>query len=86
MGFAVRRNKISSGAWSGGKVSEYKREEKARASTMLWDKKVELKSEEERVEIKARKDKDARQRTVPKDDRKYRLSGDEPDSRDKLLW
>ena len=37
---------------------------------MLWDKKVELKSGEERMEIKVRKNKDARQRTVPKDDRK----------------
>jgi len=44
--------------------------EKWKASAMLWDKKVELKSGEERMEIKVRKNKDARQRTVPKDDRK----------------
>lgn len=41
---------------------------------MLWGKKVELKSEEERVEVSAKKDKDARQRTVPKDDRRYEWS------------
>lgn len=86
MGFAVRRNKISSGAWSRGEVSEYKREEKGRAGTMLWDKKVELKSKEERTEVKARKDKDARQWTVPKDDRRYKLSGAEPEGRDELKY
>lgn len=37
------------------------------------------------MEAKARKDKFASQRTVPKDDRRYRLNGAEPDSGDKLL-
>lgn len=85
MGFAVRRSRTSFGAKSGGDVSKYKKEEKGRASTMLWNKKVELKSQEERMEVKARKDKDAMQRTVPKDDRRYRLSGTEPEGRDELL-
>lgn len=53
------------------------------ASIMVWDKKVKLTSKEEKTEVKARKDKNARQQAVPKDDR--RLSGAEPNGRDEIV-
>lgn len=44
-------------------ATEYKREERWEASTMHWDRRVGFESKEERVEVKTKKDNDARERT-----------------------
>lgn len=52
---------------SGGQIS--KREEWEASSMAAWDRKVELKSKEERMEKKTRKEKNNRERTEPEDER-----------------